>query len=175
MKPTLSIFALVFSLFLTFPANATMKYVSIPGSAFLPFDQTLSYDRVGTDLDYHGSAALSVFYAPLHLPDGAQLTTFALSVSLCGDCDGGCEVTIRIMERNMGTNDENVLRAFIQDQARCTLVTDPQAIVPVHTIDNETNVYYVVIEGLEGGEFNPNLVNLRAVRIEYYMSAALIP
>jgi hypothetical protein len=56
------------------PPTATTGRLSIPAAAFVPFSDNYQYENLGRRLTYLGGPARAHFEAPVHLPQGAQVT-----------------------------------------------------------------------------------------------------
>ncbi len=132
--------------------------VSIAASTLLPTNDLAIYEKnfnqlnpVGTDL------ASQRYYAPVHLPHGASITTMTAAFEGSGDT-----VKIRLDYTAISNGDASA-SVFKLAEVLSSGGGSPQTVTSfAHTVDNGANVYFLVVD-LTGGTAS----KLRGVTISY--------
>lgn len=133
--------------------------VSIAASTFLPTNDLAIYEKSFNQLNPVGTDAASErYYAPVVLPDGATIT----SMTVAFEAGSGASVQARLDFTPMA-NGTNAAQIFKLAEVLSSAGASPQtANAFSHTVDNEVNVYFVVVDLIGGAG-----AKLRGISIAY--------
>jgi len=134
-------------------------YISIAASTFVPTNDLAIYEKTFNQLSPAGTDAPSErYYAPVALPQGVTVT----SVTFGFEAGTGATVQARL-DFTPIVNGTNAAQVFKLAEAISTAGPSPQtAQAFAHTVDNNTNVYFLVVDLLGG----PG-AKLRGISIAY--------
>lgn len=143
----------------------TTRYFSIPGTAFLPTKDTVTYD--GQEARWATSGSSVVFSAPVNLPDGANITEVRLVYFR------GAAETISFSFRRFDpmTNTQQTIASGIGSSTSCpcslVLTTGPFA-----TVNNQTYNYLALVAWNVNSQF-PDAHKIQGLRITYTITTPL--
>jgi hypothetical protein len=141
----------------TVPAGGSGK-MSIAASTFVPMSDLAIYEKNFNQLNPVGNDVASQrYYAPVHLPHGANITTMTAAFEGSGD-------TVKIrLDYTAIANGDSSSAVFKLAEVLSSGGPSPQtATAFAHTVDNGANVYFLVVD-LTGGSAS----KLRGVTISY--------
>ncbi len=120
--------------------------VAIAASAFLPANDLAVYEKTFNQLNPVGTDAESQrYYAPVILPDGATVTSLTAAYEAASG-----QVQVRLDYTPLG-NGSNTAQIFKLVEVLSSGGSSPQTqSAYAHTVDNGTNVYFLVVD-LTGG------------------------
>ncbi|MFN8506418.1 MAG: hypothetical protein U0547_02475 [Dehalococcoidia bacterium] len=132
--------------------------VAIPASAFLPASDLALYEKTFNELRPAGTDDASKrYYAPVNLPDGATISSMTAHFEATG---GDVQVRLDYTPLGNGSTTANIFKLV---EVLSSAGASPQtATAFAHTVDNGTNVYFLVVD-LTGGAGT----KLRGVSIAY--------
>ncbi len=133
--------------------------VSMAASTFLPTNDLAIYEKSFNQLNPVGTDAASErYYAPVVLPDGATVT----SMTVAFEAGSGTSVQARLDFTPIG-NGTNTGQIYKLAEVVSSTGASPQTASAFgHTVDNQANVYFVVVD-LTGGAG----AKLRGISIAY--------
>ena len=129
------------------PSGGSGK-LSIAASTFVPMSDLAVYEKSFNQLNpVSNDTASQRYYAPLYLPQGATITTMTAAFEGTGD-------TVKIrLDYTAITNGDTSSSVFKLAEVLSSAGSSPQtATAFAHTVDNGTNVYFLVVD-LTGGSF----------------------
>ncbi len=134
-------------------------YISTAASTFVPTNDLAIYEKTFNQLNPAGTDAASErYYAPVALPQGATVT----SITVAFDIGAGATVQARL-DFTPIVNGNNAAQVFKLAEVLSTTGASPQtAQAFAHTVNNSTNVYFLVVDLLGG----PG-AKLRGISIAY--------
>lgn len=139
------------------PAGGSGK-LSIAASTFVPASDLAVYEKSFNQLyPLNTDPASQRYFAPVHLPHGATITTMTAAFEGTGD-------TVKIrLDYTPITNGDTPGAVYILAEVRSSAGPSPQtASAYAHQVDNGANVYFLVVD-LTGGTAS----KLRGVTISY--------
>lgn len=139
------------------PSGGSGK-ISIAASTFVPMSDLAVYEKSFNQLSpVSNDAASQRYYAPLYLPQGATITTMTAAFEGSGD-------TVKVrLDYTAITNGDTSSSVFKLAEVLSSAGASPQtATAFAHTVDNGTNVYFLVVD-LTGGSAS----KLRGVSVSY--------
>lgn len=139
------------------PSGGSGK-TSIAASTFVPMSDLAVYEKNFNQLHpVSNDVASQRYYAPLYLPQGATITTMTAAFEGTGD-------TVKIrLDYTAITNGDTSASVFKLAEVLSSAGASPQtATAFAHTVDNGTNVYFIVVD-LTGGPAS----KLRGVSVSY--------
>lgn len=121
--------------------------VSIAASTFLPTNDLAIYEKSFNQLNPVGTDTASErYYAPVVLPDGATVT----SMTVAFEAGSGTSVQARL-DFTPITNGSNAAQIYKLAEVLSSAGASPQtANAFSHSVDNEENVYFVVVDLIGG-------------------------
>lgn len=143
----------------TLASTSKTGSVSIAASTFLPTNDLAIYEKSFNQLNPVGTDAPSGrYYAPVVLPDGATVT----SMTVAFEAASGTSVQARL-DFTPIANGTNAGQIYKLAEVLSSTGASPQtASAFSHTVDNQANVYFVVVD-LTGGAG----AKLRGISIAY--------
>ncbi len=132
--------------------------LSIAASTFVPMSDLAVYEKNFNQLNpVSNDAASQRYYAPLYLPQGATITTMTAAFEGSGD-------TVKIrLDYTAISNGDTSSSVYKLAEVLSSAGASPQtATAFAHTVDNGTNVYFLVVD-LTGGSAS----KLRGVSVSY--------
>lgn len=144
---------------------STTRYLSIPGSAFLPTNDTVAYEGQGARWATGGSSA--AFSVPVNLPDGANITEVRLIYFR------GAAETISFSFRRFDpmTNTQQTIASGIGSSTSCPCSLVP-TIGPFTTVNNQTYNYFALVAWNVNSQF-PDAHKIQGLRITYTITTPL--
>ncbi|MCL5256441.1 MAG: hypothetical protein M1319_01420 [Chloroflexi bacterium] len=137
-------------------ATGTLHTLSVPPSAFTPWNSAVSYENHSTYLRLVGNAG--AFTAPVYLPQGAKVTKLVV-YCLDNDAAAGCQVVLGRTAVNSAVP-EWLARVNSSDSATVQKLMDNTIVHP--TINNGSYSYYLDFS-VSGTSFL-----LYSIKIVYY-------
>lgn len=131
---------------------------SVAASTFVPMSDLAVYEKSFNELYPVGTDEASKrYFAPVHLPDGARITTMTAAYEASG---GDVQVRLDYTPLTNGSAQGQIYKLV---EVLATSGASPQtATAFAHTVDNGANVYFLVVD-LTGGPGT----KLRGVSIAY--------
>lgn len=149
----------------TLNIQTTVRRVSIHNSAFVPANQATTYQRTASALQGGVSGGSVVMYAPVHLPDGAYISSMTARYN---DADATQNISISL---GYETDAGGATLSSIVSSGSGGMSTNTAAITGGHTVDNAANSYYVSASWITPvGSLNIRLVR---VSIAYVINEPL--
>jgi hypothetical protein len=126
------------------------RYAVVGIMDFVPFNNTISYDRSDSRLK-PTSAGPAIFYAPVHLPQGAVITAIDFYTT---DSSTTSRIQWDMIERVQQTGDQNSSIAFVTtgDDANAPGLENLSIAGLSHSVDNSQYYYQIRLYFTDGSK-----------------------
>ena len=131
------------------------NYLVLNGCDFVGAGNAMVYNQNGCQVEPLANDSY-IYWAAVHLPDGARILPQDLSATICpktGVGDPAVPMTVELIRHDLGLPLASgvFLRTVQISSPACTLQTDMQNLGELHDVDNQRYSYSIKVNGLKPG------------------------